>query len=235
MKFEYELWVRYLCYTHTQSCLPLCDSMDCSLPGSTGYRIFQARILKWVVISSSKGTVPTQGSNPLSHWGSHNSAIVVLSSGFSRGSVGKESTCRAGDTGSVPGLGRSPGEGHGNPVQCSCLENPMDWRAWQAIAYRVTKSSTCLKTLSTHACNVKFPEFNVLNFRKFTWNDLVEKGHDVLNFYWNNSEKKTFWTHEHIDNMRRENAKVIGTKWKLMKEPLVIGLQLPYKSKIASK
>ena len=108
MKFEYELWVRYLCYTHTQSCLPLCDSMDCSLPGSTGYRIFQARILKWVVISSSKGTVPTQGSNPLSHWGSHNSAIVVLSSGFSRGSVGKESTCRAGDTGFSPWVGKIP-------------------------------------------------------------------------------------------------------------------------------
>ena len=44
--------------------------------------------------------------------------------GFSGGSVGKESACNVGDLGSIPGLGRSPGEGHGNPLQYSCLENP---------------------------------------------------------------------------------------------------------------
>ena len=42
------------------------------------------------------------------------------------GSDGKESACSAGDPGSIPGLGRSPGEGHGNPLQYSCLENSMD-------------------------------------------------------------------------------------------------------------
>ena len=42
------------------------------------------------------------------------------------GSVGKESACNAGDLGSVPGSGRSPGGGQGNPLQCSCLENPME-------------------------------------------------------------------------------------------------------------
>ena len=46
--------------------------------------------------------------------------------GFPRGSDGKESTLNAGDLGSIPGLGRSPGRGHGNPLQYSCLENPMD-------------------------------------------------------------------------------------------------------------
>ena len=49
--------------------------------------------------------------------------------GFPGGSVSKESTCNAGDTGdagSIPGSGRSPGGGHGNPLQCSCLENPLD-------------------------------------------------------------------------------------------------------------
>ena len=45
---------------------------------------------------------------------------------FCAGSGGKESTCTAGDTGSIPGLGRSPGEGHGYPLQYSCLENSMD-------------------------------------------------------------------------------------------------------------
>ena len=44
--------------------------------------------------------------------------------GFSGDSVGKESACSAGDLCSIPGLGRSPGEGNGNPLQCSCLENP---------------------------------------------------------------------------------------------------------------
>ena len=45
---------------------------------------------------------------------------------------GKESACNAGDMGSIPGLGRSPGGGHGNPLQCSCLENPMGRGAWRA-------------------------------------------------------------------------------------------------------
>ena len=47
--------------------------------------------------------------------------------------IGKESACSAGETGSVPGSGRSPGEGHGNPLQYSCLENPMDGGAWAGV------------------------------------------------------------------------------------------------------
>ena len=46
--------------------------------------------------------------------------------GFPRSSVDKESACNAGDLGSIPGLGKPPGEGNGNPFQYSCLENPMD-------------------------------------------------------------------------------------------------------------
>ena len=48
-------------------------------------------------------------------------------------SDGKEATCNAGDLGSVPGLGRSPGEGNDNPLHYSCLENPMDREIWQVI------------------------------------------------------------------------------------------------------
>ena len=55
------------------------------------------------------------------------------------------------DVGSIPGLGRSPGEGHGNPLQYSCLKNPMDRGAWRATVHRVTQSQTRLKRLSTHA------------------------------------------------------------------------------------
>ena len=56
--------------------------------------------------------------------------------------MAKESVCNAGDAGLIPGLGRSPGEGHGNPLQYSFLENPMDREAWQARAHRVANSGT---------------------------------------------------------------------------------------------
>ena len=65
------------------------------------------------------------------------------------GSDGKESACNAGDPGSIPGLERSPGEGNGNPLQCSCLDNPRDGGAWWAAVYRVAQSWTRLKRLSS--------------------------------------------------------------------------------------
>ena len=64
------------------------------------------------------------------------------------GLSGKESACNAGDTGdvgSIPGLGRSLGRGNDNPLQYSCLENPMDRGAWQATVHRVAKSRTQLR------------------------------------------------------------------------------------------
>ena len=60
--------------------------------------------------------------------------------GFPGGSVGKESISNARDVGSVTGLGRPSGGGLGNPLQHSCLENPMDRGAWQAIVHMVSKS-----------------------------------------------------------------------------------------------
>ena len=64
--------------------------------------------------------------------------------GFPSSLAGKESTCNAGDLGLIPRLGRSPGGGHGNPSQYSCLENPMDRGAWRAIIHEVAKSRTQL-------------------------------------------------------------------------------------------
>ena len=61
---------------------------------------------------------------------------------FPGGSDGRESACNAGDSGSVPGLGRSSGEGHGNPLQYSCIENAVDRRAWWATVHGVSKSQT---------------------------------------------------------------------------------------------
>ena len=76
----------------------------------------------------------------------------------------KNPPANAGDAtgvGSIPRSGRSPGEGHGNPLQYSCLENPMDRGAWQAIVLMVPKSWTLLKRLSTaqHEGN---PELNYI-------------------------------------------------------------------------
>ena len=72
------------------------------------------------------------------------------------GSVGKESACNAGDTGDaglIPGLGRSLGEGNGNPLQYSCLENPMDRGAWLGTVLMVTKSQTRLTVQVQHSIN----------------------------------------------------------------------------------
>ena len=68
--------------------------------------------------------------------------------GFPGGSDGKVSVYNAGDLDSIPGLGRSPGEGIGKPLQYSCLENPMDRGAWQAAVHGVAKSQTLLSNLA---------------------------------------------------------------------------------------
>ena len=62
--------------------------------------------------------------------------------GFPGGLGGKDSSCNAGDLGLIPGSGRSLGAGHDNPLQYSCLENPMDRGIWWATVHGVTKSQT---------------------------------------------------------------------------------------------
>ena len=73
--------------------------------------------------------------------------------GFPHSSVSKESSCNEGDTGLIPGLGRSTEEGNVNPLQYSCLENPIGRGAWRATVHGVAKSVTGLKRLSMHAGN----------------------------------------------------------------------------------
>ena len=71
--------------------------------------------------------------------------------GFPGGSDSNESACEAGDLGSIPGLGQSPGGGHGNPLQYSCLENPMDRGAWWATVQGVAVLDMT-EHLSTAVC-----------------------------------------------------------------------------------
>ena len=76
--------------------------------------------------------------------------------GFPGGSVVKKLLANAGDAGeSIPGSGRSPEGRHGNPLQYSCLEKPMDRGAWQAAVHGVEKSRTRLKLLSMHTHKVR--------------------------------------------------------------------------------
>ena len=79
-------------------------------------------------------------------------SVLMYNVGFPGGSVVKNWSASVGDTedlGSIPGWGRSPGVGNGNPLQYSCLENRMDRGAWQAIVYGVAKSWTQL-SMCTH-------------------------------------------------------------------------------------
>ena len=122
-------WSRSVCLTSS-------DPTDSSLPGSSVHGIFQARVLEW-------------GYWVNNHWPS-------TIRGFLGGSDGKEPVCNVGDLGSIPGLGRFPGGGHGNPLQESCLENPMDREAWRVTVYRVTKSQTWLKQPSAHTAQHKY-------------------------------------------------------------------------------
>ena len=70
------------------------------------------------------------------------------------------------DTGSIPGLGRSPGGGHGNPLQYSGLENPMDRGAWRATVHRITKSWTPLKQFSVQTA---FAKDNIISPGPLRW------------------------------------------------------------------
>ena len=80
--------------------------------------------------------------------------LLTLIICFHGGSNGKESALTSGDLGSIPGLGRSPGEGNGNPLQYSCLDNSMDRGAWRATVYGVKKSQTQLSNF--HNLNYAF-------------------------------------------------------------------------------
>ena len=87
------------------------------------------------------------------HAGKYSSFSLSMLQGFPGGSGGKESACNVGDLGSILGVGRFPGEGNGNPLQYSCLENPMDRGAWKFTVHGVAKSRTRLSdfTLPYHS------------------------------------------------------------------------------------
>ena len=141
----------------TQLCLTFCDPMD-----HTDHVILQARILEWVAVPFSRGSSQPKDRTQVSCitgrfftswatreakgvWGAYENAFQVLLEV-------KNPPANAGDTrdmASVLGLGRSPGGGHGNPLQYSCLENPLDRGAWWATVHTVARSRTWLSDLAS--------------------------------------------------------------------------------------
>ena len=142
----------------SQLCPTLCNPMDCSLPGSSRQKYWSG------LPFPSPGDIPNPGIKPRSHALQADALLsrlqlaylVIIDTykwiymGFPGGSHGKESACNAGDLGSIPGLGRSPGEGNSYPLQCSGLENSMDRGAWQTIIHEVTKSWIWLSAFHFH-------------------------------------------------------------------------------------
>ena len=92
--------------------------------------------------------------------------MLYVNKGFPGGSDGKASAYSAGDPGSIPGSRRSPGEGNGNPLQYSCLENPMDGGAWLAAVHGVTKSRTQLSDFTIYL-SIKLGESNMIKYILF--------------------------------------------------------------------
>ena len=145
----------------------------CNLPGSSVHKIFQATILD-VLSFPTPGDLPNQWTKhsslafpaPVGGFFYHcviwkpinvhilavimqqNTMEVYRLKDFPGISAGKESACNSGDPGLISGSGRTPGEGNGNPLQYSCLKNPMDGGAWQATVYGVTKDQTRLSNFT---------------------------------------------------------------------------------------
>ena len=154
--------------------------MGWSPPGPSVHGLLQARRLGWAAMPSSRDlpcpgrgpespglaagffTTQSPGKPPLAHR-LHTGVLLLTSFFFFRASqavlVVKTLPAAGGDVrdaGSIPGSGRSPGGGHGHPLQCSCPENPMDRGAWQAVVCGVPESQIQLKPLSTAATFFNF-------------------------------------------------------------------------------
>ena len=133
-----------VCVLVTQSCPTLCDSMDCSLPGSSVHGVLQERILEWVAISFSNANFTSSSLVTRRRQGHPTPVLLPGESQGRRSLVGcsrwgrweSDTTERLHFHFSLSCIG----EGNGNPLQCSCLENPRDGGAWWAAISGVASS-----------------------------------------------------------------------------------------------
>ena len=141
----------------------ICWHIECSTFTASSFRIWNSSteipsppLALFIVMFSKAHLTSLPGYLGLGDWSHHRDYLghedLFCSSfvGFPGGSEVKVSACNAGGLGSIPGSGRSPGEGNGNPLQYSCVENPMDGGAWWATVHGVAKSWTRLSDL-THS------------------------------------------------------------------------------------
>ena len=129
--------------------------------------------MKWegTVGRSESGLLPDTGSwtsQPPEMWDKNVCCVkatqVIVYVAVAQWLNSKEFACNVGDGGLNPVSGRSPGGGHENPLQYSCLENSMDRGSWRATVHRVTKSQTWLRPLSTHTLNILMVALNSVTF-----------------------------------------------------------------------
>ena len=154
-------WREDVCRLVAQSCVTLCNPMNCSPWGSSIHEILQARILEWIAIPFSRGSSWPRDCTQVSCIAGRffticvtekahaNSKLLIypflpLLLGFPGDSGLKTLPANAGDMGLSLGLGRSSGEGNGHPLQYSCLENSVDRGAWWATVHGVAKRQTQL-------------------------------------------------------------------------------------------
>ena len=122
--------------------------------------------------------------------------LIPVFLGFPGDSNSKKSACNVGDPGLIPKLGRSPGGGHGNPLQYSCLEKPMDRGAWWATVHRVTESLTWLSSwahMHTEDNCFSFQLARVILAAMFSFDFLFGVGFPNLYKIWNSGS--------HISNL----------------------------------
>ena len=175
--YRWRLWGRIILTVNT---CPVPDrrpaqghSKPVTDPELNAIPIFSTVYLFWLLVnlkmkpsvirsSSSRSRMFRRGAETKATAGQEQPHPLLLSpstKGTSQWLSGKESACNSGDPGglgSIPGSGRFPGERNDNPLQYSCLENPMDRGTWPAIVCEVAQSQAQLKQLSTHACNLWF-------------------------------------------------------------------------------
>ena len=147
--------------------------MDCSPLGSSLCRILQARILEWVAMPSARGSSPPRERTCIScssciasglftaeSPGIHSKQVVEESDTVSTcGSAGQESTCNAGDVGSIPRSGQCPGEGHGTHSSILAWRIPMDRGAWWASPWGCKRLRHDWASGDAHSCMVNNNEF----------------------------------------------------------------------------
>ena len=120
--------------------LALCNSLQCHYYRSLYCLIVLANLEdEFKIASCPENTLPA-----LPMLSQQGLPSISKSFGFPGSSVNKESACNVGDPGSIPGSGRSSGDGNGNRLQYSCLENPMDRGVWQATVHGILSSQTQL-------------------------------------------------------------------------------------------